>query len=83
MTPFRIPFTNFVAVVAQYAILVTFMAALVLETDSLEKFGLDDFMLGLLLSLVNGAESMRVTKEEGGGGEGAAAAPAAGGGEER
>ena len=53
MTPFRIPFTNFVAVVAQYAILVTFMAALVLETDSLEKFGLDDFMLGLLLSLVN------------------------------
>jgi Na+/melibiose symporter-like transporter len=53
MTPFRIPFTNFVAVVAQYAILVTFMAALVLETDSLEKFGLSDFSLGAILSMIN------------------------------
>ena len=54
MTPFRIPFTNFVAVVAQYSILVTFMAALILETDSLEKFGIGGFGLGVLLCSVNG-----------------------------
>ena len=53
MTPFRIAFTNFVAVIAQYAILVTFMAALMLETDSVDTFGLGDFALGCILCMVN------------------------------
>jgi hypothetical protein len=52
-TPFRVPFTNFLGVVSQYVILLAYMAALLLTTDSLGVFGLSDFVLGILLCATN------------------------------
>ena len=51
--PFRVPFTNFLAVTAQYVILAAFMAALLVATDSLSSLGLTDFALGSILSFTN------------------------------
>jgi hypothetical protein len=53
LTPFRVEFTNFLAVVAQYVILLAYMAALMIGTDSLSKFNVSDFWLGLILSSTN------------------------------
>ena len=44
--PYREPFTNFLAVIAQYSILLAFMAALLIETGTSSSFGLSDFTLG-------------------------------------
>jgi hypothetical protein len=52
-TPFRMPYTNFLAVVAQYVILLAYMAALLLATDSLGVIGMSDFVLGILLCVTN------------------------------
>lgn len=43
LTPFRVEFSNFLGVLAQYVILASFMAALLIETGSLEAFNLTDF----------------------------------------
>jgi hypothetical protein len=51
--PFRVPFTNFLAVVAQYVILLCFMSALLVATGSLDALGLSDFALGAILSGTN------------------------------
>ncbi len=51
--PYRIEVTNFVAVVAQYAILVTYYTALSIETGVLITFGLQDLGMGLFLLISN------------------------------
>ena len=50
MVPFREDFTNVIAVVAQYSIMTVYLAALMIQSGSLEKFGLSDFLLGCILS---------------------------------
>jgi len=52
-SPFLRDTTNLLMVVAQYQILATFMAALILITGSLETFGLSDLGLGALLLTAN------------------------------
>lgn len=49
----RVEFTNVLAVVAQYTILLAFLAALVISTGSLEVFGLTNFALGTILWATN------------------------------
>ena len=51
--PYRVEATNFVAVVAQYTILVTYYAALAIETDIMITFGLEDLGMGLFLCGAN------------------------------
>jgi len=51
--PYRVDFTNVIAHIAQYAILVTFYAALSIETDTLMTFGLEGYKLGLFLIFFN------------------------------
>jgi len=41
-------------VVAQYVILLAFMAALLISTDTLSKFGISNFWLGLIMAAANG-----------------------------
>jgi hypothetical protein len=47
--------TQSIYICSRYVILLAFMAALVIETDSLSKFGLSNFALGLILTLTNAA----------------------------
>jgi hypothetical protein len=51
--PYRVEVTNFVAVVAQYAILITYYAALAIETGVMISFGLEDLGMGLFLCATN------------------------------
>jgi hypothetical protein len=51
--PYRVHFTNVIAFVGQVSILVTFYAALTLESDSLVNIGLEGSKLGVFLVLVN------------------------------
>ena len=51
--PFRHQFTNVLAVIAQYVILMAFMAALLICTDSLAKFNLTDFAVGCIMTVAN------------------------------
>jgi len=51
--PYRVEFINFVVVCCQYVIMLVFMAALVLETNSLDSLNMSDFTLGLILLLSN------------------------------
>jgi hypothetical protein len=51
--PYREEMTNFLAVVANYQILLTFLGALVLQTSSLKSFGLSHVGLGSILLGVN------------------------------
>jgi len=51
----RYPFTNVLAVIAQYMILLAFMAALMISTGSTASFGMSNFGLGVILTLANGA----------------------------
>jgi hypothetical protein len=51
--PYRVHFTNVIAFVGQVSILVTFYAALTLESISLVNFGLEGQRLGIFLVLVN------------------------------
>lgn len=53
MSPFKVEFTNFIAVLAQYVILLAFLAALIIETGSLSSFGLSNFGLGCVLGSSN------------------------------
>jgi len=51
--PFRTTFTNLIAYIAQAAILMTFYAALSIETGVMIDFGLKDFGMGLFLAISN------------------------------
>ena len=51
--PFRVDYSNFLAVAAQYVIMLTFMGALLVETNSVAAFNLTDFWLGVILSAIN------------------------------
>eukprot|EP00615_Pteridomonas_danica_P006247 CAMPEP_0114341470 /NCGR_PEP_ID=MMETSP0101-20121206/9069_1 /TAXON_ID=38822 ORGANISM="Pteridomonas danica, Strain PT" /NCGR_SAMPLE_ID=MMETSP0101 /ASSEMBLY_ACC=CAM_ASM_000211 /LENGTH=693 /DNA_ID=CAMNT_0001475085 /DNA_START=3333 /DNA_END=5414 /DNA_ORIENTATION=+ len=51
--PYRYRFTNFIAYVAQVAILITFYAALSIETGVMMDFGLGGLGMGLFLVLTN------------------------------
>ena len=51
--PYRLETTNFVAVIAQYAILVNYYAALAIDTEIMITFGLDDLGIGLFLCGAN------------------------------
>jgi len=53
LTPFRVEFTNFLAVIAQYVILLAFMAALMIQSDSVSTIGISDFALGCILAIAN------------------------------
>jgi hypothetical protein len=53
LSPFRVEFTNFIAVIAQYCILLIFMAALIIETDSLDVLNLSDLFVGIFLISIN------------------------------
>mmetsp|Transcript_46260 Transcript_46260/g.59463 ORF Transcript_46260/g.59463 Transcript_46260/m.59463 type:complete len:919 (+) Transcript_46260:649-3405(+) len=53
LVPYRVEFTNFIAVIAQYAILLVFMSALMIETDSLDRFHISDSVLGIILVGIN------------------------------
>jgi hypothetical protein len=52
-SPFIRDSTNLLLVVSQYQLLGTFLAALVLASDSLRSFGLENFALGALLLVLN------------------------------
>mmetsp|Transcript_43092 Transcript_43092/g.55361 ORF Transcript_43092/g.55361 Transcript_43092/m.55361 type:complete len:331 (-) Transcript_43092:1387-2379(-) len=51
--PYRVEFINFVVVCCQYVIMLVFIGALILETDSLETLNMNDFTLGVVLLLSN------------------------------
>ena len=51
--PYREELTNFIAVVAQYAILITYYAALAIETGVMVSFGLEDLGMGIFLCCTN------------------------------
>ena len=51
--PFRVPFTNVIALVAQYVILIVYYVGLSLATGLVVDFGLKDAGLGLFLVAVN------------------------------
>jgi len=51
--PYRDEFTNFIAYIAQIAILLTFYAAMSIETGVMMTFGLSGFGMGLFLVLCN------------------------------
>jgi hypothetical protein len=53
MSPYRVEFTNFIAVIAQYVILAGFMAALLIDSDSLDSYGVSNFVLGCILLALN------------------------------
>lgn len=53
--PFRTKFTNFIAYVAQAAILFTFYAALSIETGVMVDFGLKDLGMGIFLIGTSGS----------------------------
>lgn len=55
LVPYRVQFTNFIAVMGQYVILLVFMAVLMIESASLQALGLSDFVLGILLLSINGS----------------------------
>jgi len=51
--PYRVKFTNTIAHMAQFAILITFYAALSIDTGVMMDFGLEDLGMGLTLAFVN------------------------------
>jgi hypothetical protein len=51
--PYRVEFTNFLGVVAQYMILLAFLAALMIHSESESSFGLSDLGLGCILLVGN------------------------------
>jgi hypothetical protein len=51
--PYRVKFTNSIAYLAQYTILITFYAALSIDTGSMMDFGLNDLGMGLMLVFTN------------------------------
>jgi len=51
--PYRVEFTNVVAHIAQFVILVTFYGALTIETESMINFGLKGVSLGVFLLTLN------------------------------
>jgi hypothetical protein len=51
--PYRVHFTNVIAFVGQVSILVTFYAALTLESNALVNIGLEGSKLGIFLLIVN------------------------------
>jgi hypothetical protein len=51
--PYRVKYTNFIAYIAQYVILVTFYAALAINTGTMVTFGLGGVGMGVALLLVN------------------------------
>ena len=53
--PYRVRFTNVIAHVAQFVILVTFYAALTIETGVMMDFGLKDAGMGVFLMLSCGS----------------------------
>jgi len=53
LTPYRVAFTNVIAVIAQYVILLDFMAVLVLDARSLNAFGFSKIGFGCMLIGVN------------------------------
>lgn len=53
LLPFRTDFTNLIAVVCQYVILIVFLCALMIETNSRELFKFTDFSFGLFLIGIN------------------------------
>jgi hypothetical protein len=53
LTPFRVEFTNFLAVIAQYVILLAFMAALMIQSDAVSSIGISNFALGCILVFAN------------------------------
>jgi hypothetical protein len=55
LVPYRVKFTNFIAVIGQYVILLVFMAVLLIESGSLKALHMTDFTLGLILLAVNGS----------------------------
>lgn len=53
LLPFREKFTNVIAIVAQYVILIVFIAATMIETDTLDTAHLSGRSLGIGLLLAN------------------------------
>lgn len=53
LAPFRVDFTNLIAVVCQYLILLMFLAGMMLETNTTEPFHFSDFQLGCCLLGLN------------------------------
>jgi hypothetical protein len=53
LTPYRVEFINVIAVIAQYVILLDFMAALVLDARSLNAIGFSEVGFGCILIGVN------------------------------
>lgn len=53
LSPFRVEFTNVIAVIGQYVILLVFMAALLIETGSLSSLNLSNLALGIILLSIN------------------------------
>jgi hypothetical protein len=51
--PYRVEFTNVIAHIAQFSILITIYGALTIETSSMVDFGLEDYKLGVFLLLLN------------------------------
>jgi len=51
--PYRTDFSNFLAHIAQYSLLVTYFSILVIETHSMNPIGLKGFRLGLFLVSIN------------------------------
>ena len=51
--PFRVDYTNFIAVVAQYMILFVFYAGLSISSGDVMNFGLEGIWLGIFLVAVN------------------------------
>jgi hypothetical protein len=51
--PYRVGFTNLLGTIAQYQILIVFLAALLLEGSTLNLFGLNEVFVGMLLFLIN------------------------------
>lgn len=54
LVPYRVKFTNFIAVISQHVILLVFMAVLLIESGSLHILQLSNFTLGVLLLAING-----------------------------
>jgi len=53
LSPFRILFTNYIGVVAQYVILLVYLTALMIETSSLESLNISNFTVGIILLFIN------------------------------
>ena len=52
-SPYRVEFTNVLAVIAQYQILLMFLCALMIETGSLQALGVSGFVIGVFMITTN------------------------------